>query len=96
MSIAEIRRMCIFGINLYKEYKAAKKKAREAKDDMKPEDMRAMVRDVNMGQVAPEERLSDQVFWYDGQRLSVAGEAFETEVPAMDARMESISVSMSL
>ncbi len=47
--------------------------------DMTPEDLKAMVREVNGTQVAPEERLSDQVFRCDGHKLTVVGESFEME-----------------
>lgn len=47
--------------------------------DMSPEDLKDMVREVNGTQVAPEERLSDQVFRCDGHKLTVVGESFEME-----------------
>ena len=37
-----------------------------------PSELRNMVREVNATQVAPEERLSDNVYFYDGKKLSVA------------------------
>lgn len=37
-----------------------------------PSELRNMVREVNATQVAPAERLSDNVYFYDGKKLSVA------------------------
>lgn len=37
-----------------------------------PSELRNMVREVNATQVSPEERLSDNVYFYDGKKLSVA------------------------
>ena len=66
-------------------------------DNMNPEDMRAMVREVNMGQVAPEERLSDQVFKHDGHKLTVVGESFKMDTPKMDTlQMEGHSLRMAI
>ena len=42
--------------------------------DMKPEELKQMVHDVNLSEVASEDLLSFQVFHYDGKRLSVAKE----------------------
>lgn len=39
---------------------------------MKVDELRNMVREVNATQVAPAERLSDNVYFYDGKKLSVA------------------------
>ena len=43
-------------------------------DDLKPEELAQMVSEVNMGQVALEERLSNQVYYYDKElrKLSLA------------------------
>jgi len=66
-------------------------------ENMKPEEMRSMVREVNMGQVAPEERLSDQVFKHDGQKLTVVGESFKMEEPKLNApKMDRQSVRMAM
>lgn len=66
-------------------------------DDMKPEEMRAMVKEVNMGQVAPEERLSDQVFKHDGHKLTVVGESFKMDTPKMDMpKIDSQTVRMAM
>lgn len=48
-------------------------------DDMDPGELRSMVQAVNMGEVAPEERLSDNVFFYDGIKLSVVRDGFGCE-----------------
>ncbi len=50
-----------------------------ASEDMSPDDLRAMVREVNCTQVSPEERLSDKVFICDGHRLTVVGETLSME-----------------
>ena len=65
--------------------------------DMTPEDMREMVREVNMWQVAPEERLSDQIFKYDGQKLTVVGESFKMDTPKLDApKIDELTVRMAM
>lgn len=57
------------------------------KGDMSPDDLRDMVQSVNAGQVAPQERLSDQVFTCDGHKLTVVGETFKQE-QTVDAGMK--------
>ena len=42
--------------------------------DMKPEELKQMVHDVNLSEVASEDLLSFQVFHYDGKKLSIAKE----------------------
>ena len=66
-------------------------------DEMKPEEMRSMVHEVNMGQVAPEERLSDQIFKYDRQRLSLVRDSLKMETPKIEApRMETPSMKFAM
>ena len=42
--------------------------------DMKPEELKQMVHDVNLSDVASEDLLSFHVFHYDGKKLSIAKE----------------------
>lgn len=65
-------------------------------DDMKPEELRAMVHDINGSQVAPEERLSDNIIKYDGQKLSLVGDSFKMETPKEDIHMESHSMRFAM
>lgn len=58
-------------------------------EKMDPDTLRSMVREVNLGQVAPEERLSDEVFMCDGHRLMLVGDTLsmetqEVSTPEMD------------
>ncbi len=64
--------------------------------DMRPDDLRAMVQSVNSEQVAPEERLSDGIFKYDGKRLSLVGESFTLDTPKLDAGPEIDKPSLRL
>lgn len=61
-----------------------------ADDTMSPDELRAMVREVNGTQVAPDERLSDQVFRCDGHKLTVLGETMNVE-QAVDTGMKMAS-----
>ncbi len=45
-------------------------------DDMEPETFRNMVREVNTAEVSPEERLSNNIFMYNGHKLSLVGDSF--------------------
>lgn len=66
-------------------------------EDMKPDELKAMVRDINMGQVAPEERLSNQIFKYDGRKLTVVGESLKMDAPKLDApKMDGHTVRMAM
>lgn len=66
-------------------------------DTMHPEDLRSMVREVNMGQVAPEERLSDQIFMHDGHRLTLVGDSFRMEEPRVEIpKMETHRMHMAM
>lgn len=53
-------------------------------DDMNPDVLRAMVHDVNDTQVEPEERLSNNIMMYDGQKLKLVGDSFEFEGSKME------------
>ena len=53
-------------------------------DDMNPDVLREMVHEINTYQVAPEDRLSDNIFKYDGHKLSLVGESFKIEAPKID------------
>lgn len=48
---------------------------------MKPAELRDLVRSVNTSQVAPEERLSGEVFCYNGKKLELVGETFKMDAP---------------
>ena len=52
-----------------------------------PDVLRSMVRDVNETQVAIVERLSDNVFSYDGRRLSLVADTVKIESPEVSMRM---------
>ena len=52
-----------------------------ATEDMKPDDLRAMVHEVNMTQVAPNEFLSDNIMKYDGQKLKMVVDEIKMEAP---------------
>ena len=60
-------------------------------DSMTPDDLRSMVREVNMNCVSPSDFLSDNVYRYDGQKLSMIHDNLKmdqpkTEGPKMDER----------
>lgn len=68
-------------------------------EDMKPDDLRAMVHEVNMTQVAPNEFLSDNIMKYDGQKLKmvmddIKMEAPKIKAPDMDRAMHYSSIKM--
>ncbi len=63
-------------------------------DDMTPEQLRAMVQEVNGTQVALEDQLSDQVLMYDGQKLTVVGNTFRPEMEQESMKQESIKFKM--
>ncbi len=66
-------------------------------EELNPKEMREMVRDINLGQVAPEERLSDQIFKYDGKKLTVVGDSFSVEAPQIEtAKMETHTIRMAM
>ncbi len=61
--------------------------------EMKPEDLRAMVCDVNASQVALEEQLSNEIFMYDGHKLSLVRDSFAIE-PKITPTLEGYSMRM--
>lgn len=68
-------------------------------EDMKAEDLRSMVREVNMTQVAPDEFLSDNIMKYDGQKLKMVMDDIKMDVPMfkipdMDSAMTYPSMKM--
>ena len=66
-------------------------------EDMKAKDLRSMVMDVNSTQVAPEERLSDQIFMYDGMKLRVVGDSLKMDTPKTESpKMESQHMSFAM
>ncbi len=56
--------------------------------DMKPEELRAMVHEVNMTQVSPQEFLSDNIMRYDGMKLTMVTDEpkMEMDTPQMEER----------
>lgn len=54
-------------------------------EDMKADDLRAMVREVNMTQVAPNEFLSDNIMKYDGQKLKMVMDDIKMDAPKIKA-----------
>ncbi len=65
-------------------------------ENMKPEDLRDMVHEVNGTQVAPEERLSENIMKYDGEKLSLVGESFKMENRKVDITMGSHSIKFAM
>lgn len=68
-------------------------------EDMKPEDLKAMVREVNMTQVAPQEFLSDNIMKYDGKKLKmivddIKMDASKIKATDMDRAMSYSSMKM--
>lgn len=54
-------------------------------DVIKPDILRAMVKEVNAYTVSPEDFLSDNIYKYDGNGISVVGESFNPEVEQQTA-----------
>ena len=54
-------------------------------EDMKPDDLRAMVHEVNMTQVAPNEFLSNNIMKYDGQKLKMVMDDIKMDAPKIKA-----------
>ncbi len=66
-------------------------------DDMEPDTFRNMVREVNGSQVAPEERLSDNIMKYDGHKLSLVGESFTVDAPKVkEPKLDTEKFKMSM
>ena len=63
-------------------------------DDISPDELRAMVKEVNGTQVAPEEQLSDNIMMYDGQKLSLVGDTFKLEMEQQTMKQESVKFAM--
>jgi len=55
-----------------------------ADDRMSPEELRKMVHEVNVTQVAPQDFLSDNIMEYDGQKLSVVRDDLKMDSPKVD------------
>ena len=55
------------------------------RDDMDAETLKNMVREVNGTQVAPNERLSDNVFKFDGSKLTLVGDSLQMDAPKIKA-----------
>ncbi len=65
-------------------------------NDMKPNDLREMVLQVNSEQVLPEERLSNQIFMHDGQKLSIVGDSFHIQPEKCQMAAEPNSMKMAM
>ncbi len=63
-------------------------------DEMSPQQMREMVQEVNGTQVAPEERLSDQIMIYNGQKLSLVGDTFKPEMEPQTMKPQTMRFAM--
>ncbi len=63
-------------------------------DEISPQQMREMVQEVNGTQVAPEERLSDQIMMYNGQKLSLVGDTFKPEMEKQAVKMDTMKFAM--
>ncbi len=50
-------------------------------DEMKPEDLRQMVREVNGTEVSPQEYLSDNIYKYDGQKIQMIRDDLKMDSP---------------
>ena len=65
--------------------------------NMNPDDLRAMVHGVNISEVRPEERLSDQIFHFDGQKLRLVGDTLDMAEPQIEApKMDSHRMSIAM
>lgn len=53
-------------------------------DDMDPQYLRDMVHEVNSSVVNPEDKLSDNILMYDGNKLSLVGDSFQLETPKLE------------
>ncbi len=66
-------------------------------DSMDPEQLRTMVRDINAGQLAPEERLSNNIMRYDGKKLSLVHDSLKMDSNKMKSQKvdgQSIKLAM--
>ena len=53
-------------------------------ESINPSDIKSLIHEVNTTTVEAEERLSDELFMYDGNKLSMVGNTFEMESPEVD------------
>ena len=68
-----------------------------ADEKLNPKELRAMVHEVNFGQVAPEERLSEEIMLFDGHKLKLVGDSLKMEAPKAEMpKMESQSMKMKM
>jgi len=65
-------------------------------DNMNPDDLRNMVREVNMTTVDPADFLSDNIYKYDGHKLTVVGESFSPEISEPEMKLQSQSHHMRM
>lgn len=58
-------------------------------DDMQPDDLRRMVREVNATTVDPADFLSDNIYKYDGHKITVVGESFSPGISEAEISSQS-------
>ncbi len=58
-------------------------------DSMNPDDLRKMVREVNATTVDPADFLSDNIYKYDGHKLTVVRESFSPEISEPEVSTQS-------
>lgn len=66
-----------------------------ADESMDPEVLRMMVHSINMSEVSPEDRLSDQIFMHDGEHLKLVGDTFQMDNQQMESQTMSHSMRMA-
>ncbi len=65
-------------------------------DNMQPEYLRQMVREVNSTTVDPADFLSDNIYKYDGHRLTIVGDSFSPEISEPEVKSQSQTHHMRL
>ncbi len=66
-------------------------------EKMRPDDLRAMVKEVNVGVVDATERLSDEIFKFNGETLSLVGDTFKMEQPKVESqKVESDGIKFAM
>ena len=59
---------------------------------MSPEELRNMVHEVNVTQVAPQDFLSDNIMKYDGQKLSLVRDDLKMDAPKVGPKLDERTV----
>ena len=66
-------------------------------DEMKPEEIRAIISEVNGSVVQPDEVLSTNVFFYNGDKLSLVGDSFRVDgLSVEEPKMEHEGIRMAM